>query len=382
MAQTKRNAINARKVDGRHDEVDLSCEKDAKKPCELSLNDLVIDAEYQQLLPPLSDEERRLLDAEFEENGVQDALVVEEGSNIVVDGMNRWRWYKNKFPDGIVPGLRIRFMRFADREEAKKWIIRNQLSRRKLTLAQVVLVALKLKPGFEEKAKQNRERGVSLISEKGQQPVDALEEVAKLAGVSRDTASKVEFVQQHGTPEILAAMASGSMSIHAAATAASCPTDDQREIAQESKTSKKAAANAAKRLADKRAAAAEKPHDDVDAAAVTKKSRKNGSQTLKDKKSHEPDSKRPAVDAGLRGHARSVCESIKQLQECVTQNPADVAGLVDDFDDLSTAAQFLQDLVAQVSSHRTAQAEADLAEASSRPRPRRRRPAEFWFNGK
>ena len=90
--------------------------------------EIVIDPEFQALIPPLSDEERTQLKANLLREGCRDPLVVWKGQNILLDGHNRY---------SICTKLGIEFttveIEVRDREEAIAWIIENQLGRRNLT---------------------------------------------------------------------------------------------------------------------------------------------------------------------------------------------------------------------------------------------------------
>jgi len=87
-------------------------------------------------------------------------------------------------------------MKFFDRDEVKIWIIKNQFGRRNLIPFQRGELALVLKPLVAAKAKERMEAGINQHSsplqksEKGK-PIHTDEEIAKHAGVSRDTIRKV-----------------------------------------------------------------------------------------------------------------------------------------------------------------------------------------------
>ncbi len=94
---------------------------------------ILIDDEFQQLIPPLSDIERLQLEQNIEAEGCRDPLVVwmaESGDEILIDGHNRFE---------ICERLGVQFrtvgLEFASRTEALDWIYRNQLGRRNLSPA-------------------------------------------------------------------------------------------------------------------------------------------------------------------------------------------------------------------------------------------------------
>ena len=94
-------------------------------------DDIVIDAEFAALIPPLSAEERQQLEDNIvEHGGARDPLVVwgSDGTLTLLDGHNRYE---------ICTRLGLPFdvheMRFSSRDEAEDWIDKNQLGRRNLT---------------------------------------------------------------------------------------------------------------------------------------------------------------------------------------------------------------------------------------------------------
>jgi phage N-6-adenine-methyltransferase len=100
--------------------------------------DIIVDAEFAALIPPLSAEERQQLEENIvEHGGARDPLVVwaSKGSLTLLDGHNRHE---------ICTRLGLPFdiceLRFGSREEAEDWIDRNQLGRRNLDPRHVSLL--------------------------------------------------------------------------------------------------------------------------------------------------------------------------------------------------------------------------------------------------
>lgn len=158
------------------------------------MNELQIDKEFQQLIPPLSAEEYTQLESNLMKEGCRDALITWNGT--LVDGHNRY---------AICRKHRIKFetieKEFSNRQEAIEWIILNQFGRRNLTSYQRSELALKLKPIIQGKAKSNQIMGGGAVRQKSAQPVKSRDELAKLAGISHDTLLKAEMIQNQGTPE-------------------------------------------------------------------------------------------------------------------------------------------------------------------------------------
>ena len=92
--------------------------------------DIIVDAEFASMIPPLSAEERQQLEENIvEHGGARDPLVVwaSKGTLTLLDGHNRYE---------ICTRLGLPFdvheMRLGSRDEASDWMDRNQLGRRNL----------------------------------------------------------------------------------------------------------------------------------------------------------------------------------------------------------------------------------------------------------
>lgn len=94
------------------------------------LENLIVDPEFEEKIPRLSDEEFQLLEQLILEEGrIKDPIVTWNG--IIVDGHNRYR-IMLKHPEIQIP-FDIYEKKFPDRFAAIAWICRNQLGRRNLT---------------------------------------------------------------------------------------------------------------------------------------------------------------------------------------------------------------------------------------------------------
>lgn len=94
---------------------------------------IIIEQEFEKLLPPLEQEEFEALKANVAESGVRDCLLAwRKGDKLIlIDGHNRYRAWKElgKDPDQL-PCIE---MEFDDSDAVKDWMIANQLMRRNLT---------------------------------------------------------------------------------------------------------------------------------------------------------------------------------------------------------------------------------------------------------
>lgn len=157
------------------------------------MRDIIIDQEFENLIPPLTEEEREQLETNIVGDGIRDPLVTWNG--ILLDGHNRYaiaREYGIEFD--------VVEMEFGSREEAKIWVVQNQLGRRNLDDWQRTKVALNLKPAIKGKTPNVRE------------------DIAELAGVSTNTVHRVDYLQKHADEETLQALDSGEISINKAYT--------------------------------------------------------------------------------------------------------------------------------------------------------------------
>jgi hypothetical protein len=200
--------------------------------------DIIVDAEFAALIPPLSAEERQQLEENIvEHGGARDPLVVwvhetwtPEGctqplrhdagvSNVYEDEsggvFTTWdaddgeTYFDHDWPRTLLDGhnryeictrlglpFEIEEMRFSDRSHAEEWIIRNQFGRRNLSAYVRTQLALRLEETVAARAKANQVRkpadSVCQISDK--QTIDTKKEIAKVANVSHDTVAKVKKI--------------------------------------------------------------------------------------------------------------------------------------------------------------------------------------------
>lgn len=171
---------------------------------------IVIDTEFQNLIRPLSGEERKELQESLSICGLLMPLVVwsHEGKTILVDGHNRLSLWKEFDGFGDFE-FKTQELRFGNRDKVKEWIIKNQLGRRNLSPDDFKLLVGQLY-NQRKKASPNP-KGINQHTEvKGKictQPTTA-EQVAEETGVSPRTvksagklAAKVEEIKQ-AEPEL------------------------------------------------------------------------------------------------------------------------------------------------------------------------------------
>ena len=226
------------------------------------MHNILIDSEFQALIPPLSAEERAQLEANLLADGCRDPLVVwvqpapapgthkcyahdeskcdlvpeddvwhcrhcehnpAQQQYVLIDGHNRYE---------ICTRLDVEFdieeMEFDSREDVIVWMVDNQRGRRNLNDFQRTELQLKKKSAIAAKAKANqlRKPADSVLQNSAEQ-IDTRKEIATAAGVSHDTVSKVERIQETAAPELVAALRASKVSINAAADVATLPKEEQ-----------------------------------------------------------------------------------------------------------------------------------------------------------
>ena len=103
------------------------------------MENLIIDHEFQEKIPPLTEDEFNQL----KENILSDGEVYEPiitWNGIIVDGHNRWK-ILCEHPE--IPH-RVKEMAFADKWEAFEWMYKKQLGRRNLTVEQRMVIIGKM----------------------------------------------------------------------------------------------------------------------------------------------------------------------------------------------------------------------------------------------
>lgn len=205
-------------------------------------NGLIVDKEFESLVPALTAEENLGLVASIKEEGCRDPIAIWKRHNIILDGHNRFRICNRR---GI--GFQTKAIELPDRRAARIWIISNQLSRRNLTDVARTEIALKLKQEIAAQAAERQEaariaaetarqvRSGATVRQNSDAPSKPDENakttgrtddaVGELAGVSRDTVRKVEDLLEGGTAKLISAARAGKVSATMAADAAkhACP---------------------------------------------------------------------------------------------------------------------------------------------------------------
>lgn len=185
----------------------------------LNMEDLVIDKEFEELLPVLTMEESERLEQGILQNGLLDPIKVWEepgtGRYIIIDGHNRYRILKkngmtlNSWNYKIIYASELK-----NREEVKRWMLEQQLGRRNLSETEKYEIVQKFKSVFEKRAKQNQSLGGKGLTNLTK--VDTRKEMAKATGVSVGTYRKIDAVMKSGNEDLKQRLRKKQVSVDAA----------------------------------------------------------------------------------------------------------------------------------------------------------------------
>ena len=162
---------------------------------EILLEELVIDPEFESVIPPLTQLEfNQLRENILEDKEVFHPIIV--WGNTIIDGHNRYKIIKEH---QNLP-FRIRKLDFEDRYEVIAWICKNQIGRRNLSDAQLTILighrleAEKKRRGGDRKSAKEKSKPQNevLISE----PNVTSKKIASEYGISKATVERAgEFVR-------------------------------------------------------------------------------------------------------------------------------------------------------------------------------------------
>ena len=194
---------------------------------------IIIDPEFQALIPPLTADERRQLEENIARDGCLDPLKVwrQEAADILIDGHNRYEICNRlgiTFETATIDGIE-------SRDDATVWIVDNQVGRRNIPDYARVKLGLAKSDVFTRRAKENQGTRTDLVkantdlnggdsilgnilenSPKCLEKINTRVEIAKSAGVSDNTVGRVKVIEAKAAPEVIAKLMSNEMSINEA----------------------------------------------------------------------------------------------------------------------------------------------------------------------
>ena len=182
---------------------------------EQKVYELTVDPEFRDLIPPLNEEELKLLEASIVADGCESPLIVWNG--VIVDGHNRYAICRKR----EIP-FAIQEKDFSSRDDAMLWMLRNQLGRRNLNSYQRVELVLKFEP-LVKNAEEQR-----MMAGKAETPVPTLaqgqtkgktrDHLSEAAGVSHGTFAKAKKLVQSADEETKRELRAGKVTVNRAYT--------------------------------------------------------------------------------------------------------------------------------------------------------------------
>jgi hypothetical protein len=175
--------------------------------------------EMAELLPPLTEEQLAMLEADLLKNGCYSPIIVNEDL-LIIDGHNRQSLCEKH---GIPYQMAV--FSFEDMLEAKQWALDTQKGRRNLDKWELGKIALKLKPDLEARAKENMSAGGgdqksedaksgSAILPNPISPVDTRKDLANAVGLGERTMGKVMQIDEHAPAAVKEALDNKELSIN------------------------------------------------------------------------------------------------------------------------------------------------------------------------
>lgn len=153
----------------------------------LKSDELIIDKEFEELLPVLTPDESENLEQSILKNGLLDPIKIWEepktGRFIIIDGHNRYRILKKNNISLNYWDYKIIYAdELPTRDDVKRWMLEQQLGRRNLSDIEKYEIVQKFKSVFEQKAKQNQSLGGKGLSNLSK--VNTRKQMANATGVS------------------------------------------------------------------------------------------------------------------------------------------------------------------------------------------------------
>jgi hypothetical protein len=196
---------------------------------------IVVNEELKAYIDPLSHDEHDALERSLLAEGCRDALVL--WGDLLVDGHNRYGICQKH---GI-PFQTLQSSLFNSMDDVHLWMIDQHLGRRSVSDFQrgvlalrkhEILSARKLKssppmaPNAESQTSESA-NAAETTSTATADPLKSREGIAKAARLSSSQVVLIEKIQKQATPEVVAAVKSGTISINAAAAVSSLPEQEQ-----------------------------------------------------------------------------------------------------------------------------------------------------------
>lgn len=212
---------------------------------------IIIDKEFQSLIPPLTAEEYDRLEESILNEGCRDAIVVWEEHKVhyddltgntdvipyppvIIDGHNRYEiCTRHNIPFNTV------YADLPDRDEVKLWMMKNQLARRNLNDFQRIEITHKCEDAVKAKAKErqaeyygNQYDGGLMENFPEVHKATSRDELGAMAGVSGKTYEHAVTVMEEAPEPVVEAARQNALSINAAYQVTRMETEQQQEVVE------------------------------------------------------------------------------------------------------------------------------------------------------
>ena len=199
---------------------------------------ITVQEELRVYIDPLTPDEHDALERSILAEGCRDALVL--WGDVLVDGHNRHGiCQKHGIPFNTVQNATFKSM-----DDVHLWMIDQHLGRRSVSDFQRGVLALRKKDIMSARVQASKAaapapQALAADASAGDaatsastppwevDPLPTRESIAKAARISSSTVSQIEKIQKEATPELVAAVKAGDISINAAAAVASLSVDEQ-----------------------------------------------------------------------------------------------------------------------------------------------------------
>lgn len=185
----------------------------------MNIDDLVVDEEFDALLPVLTPDELDQLEQSILAYGLMDPIKVweepESGRYIIIDGHNRYRILRKNNLSCEYWNIKVITEKdLKTRDDVKRWMLEQQLGRRNLTDAERYEIVQKFRDVFKEKGKKNQSIGGKGLSNLTK--VNTRKEMAKAVGVSEGSYRKLDKVMQSKDEDLKELLRKKEISVDAA----------------------------------------------------------------------------------------------------------------------------------------------------------------------
>ena len=197
----------------------------------VDIKDLIVDEEFEDLLPILTLAELENLENSILQYGLLDPIKIwqepDTGEWIIIDGHNRYNILKKHNIDWHYWQDYKIMTELETREDVKQWMLEQQLGRRNLTETERYEIVQKFKDIFQKKAKENQSSGGKGLTNLSK--VNTRKEMAKATGVSEGTYNKLDKIMQSDNEEIKQKVREKELSIDKAYQMVKNPKPTEKE---------------------------------------------------------------------------------------------------------------------------------------------------------